>query len=386
MMKLYKYIAISIIILIQLYSCTKYKKNEIDVKNEDKWKIETSLKKIDTSIHIINNIIPFPKYNYSGNGNILSIDSTILIYDNLFHTITLLNDLGEILYQNGGLNKSINYNKFTMPYSITTSPNGYVSIFGREIALIDYNFEIQLIKKIEFIGGEKLSSMLAIPNANNMTVYELNERNKNYFQISNKEVVVSIESEAPAFNPYNSLIYFKKARPFGIINSDNFKITPIPITRSSVYKDSCCLSVQDAAYLIKKDSLFYIQFAADSLIYVYNQKYIQKYAFGLSSKFHPNRIYNNGLEIAFDREKYLKLESRANLIESLFLFKNELICRIVNNNSKKKKYLQMFEGFDLIYETEIPYNFKYIGQNGSSIYGILKENDNQIKLCKLKQL
>ena len=30
--------------------------------------------------------------------------------------------------------------------------------------------------------------------------------------------------------------------------------------------------------------------------------------------------------------------------------------------------------------------FKYIGQNGSSIYGILKENDNQIKLCKLKQL
>ena len=40
------------------------------------------------------------------------------------------------------------------------------------------------INKIKFLGGEKLKSMLSVPNANNMTAYELNERYKNFYQIS----------------------------------------------------------------------------------------------------------------------------------------------------------------------------------------------------------
>jgi hypothetical protein len=225
--------------------------------------------------------------------------------------------------------------------------------------------------------------MLAIPNANNMTVYELNERNKNSFQISDDEIVVSIESEAPSFNPYNTLLYFKKARPFGIINISNATISPMPITRSSMYKDSCCLTVQDASYFVKKDSLYYIQFAADSLMYVYNKDFIQKYAFGNSGKFLQNKIYNDGLDIAFDQEKYLTLEKRANSIEALFIFKKEFISRIINNNSNKEKYLQIYKGVNLIYEKEIPFNFKFIGTTNTSIVGLVDENKN--KICILSQ-
>jgi hypothetical protein len=225
--------------------------------------------------------------------------------------------------------------------------------------------------------------MLSVPNANNMTAYELNERYKSFYQISENEIIVSIESEAPSFNPYNTLQYFLKSRPFGIFNIEKGTLAPIPITRSSLYKNKCCLTVQDASYFVKKDSLFYIQFAADSLIYVYNKDFIQKYAFGISGKFLQNKIYNDGLDIAFDQEKYLNLEKKANSIEALFIFKKEFICRIINNNSSKEKYLQIYKGVNLIYEKEIPFNFKFIGTTNTSIVGLVDENKN--KICILSQ-
>ena len=227
--------------------------------------------------------------------------------------------------------------------------------------------------------------MLSVPNANNMTAYELNERYKNFYQISKNEIIVSIESEAPSFNPYNTIQYFLKSRPFGVFNVEKGTLAPVPITRSSLYKDKCCLTVQDASYFVKKDSLFYIQFAADSLIYVYNKDFIQKYAFGNSGKFLQNKIYNDGLDIAFDQEKYLTLEKKANSIEALFIFKNEFICRIINNNSSKEKYLQIYKGVNLIYEKEIPFTFKFIGTINTSIVGLVYDNENKIKICILSQ-
>jgi hypothetical protein len=368
--------------MIQLYSCIS-ENNE--TTSQTNWKIENSNIKIDKAIHFKKISLQLPEYNTSGNNNIFIIDSNFIIYDNLFHTATMISNEGKILIQNGGLEKSMDYSRFTLPYSFLQYHDGYVSVFGRKLSVLQNNFEIKEIKKLDFVGKENLSSMLAIPNANNMTVYELNERNKNSFQISDDEIVVSIESEAPSFNPYNTLLYFKKARPFGIINISNATISPMPITRSSMYKDSCCLTVQDASYFVKKDSLYYIQFAADSLMYVYNKDFIQKYAFGNSGKFLQNKIYNDGLDIAFDQEKYLTLEKRANSIEALFIFKKEFISRIINNNSNKEKYLQIYKGVNLIYEKEIPFNFKYLGTYNNSIVGIINENDNQKKICILKQ-
>jgi hypothetical protein len=371
-----------ILIFIQLTSCINDKKTENE--KDSKWDIVKSSVKKDTTINFEQISNSIQDYNNSGDNNYFVIDSNLIVYDNLFHTITIFNSSGKIIKQNGGIDKTIDYSKFTKPYSFSNYSNGYISIFGREFALFNKDLGITSINKMKFIGGEKLKSMLSVPNANNMTVYELNERYKSYYQISENEIVVSIESEAPSFNPYNTLLYFEKSRPFGILNVKKGTLAPIPITRSSLYKNKCCLTVQDASYFIKKDSLIYIQFAADTLIYVYNKDYIQKYAFGLSSKFQQNKIYNNGLEIAFDQEKYLNLEKKANSIEALFIFKKEFICRIINNNSSKKKYLQIYKGDNLVYEKEIPFTFKYIGTNNNKIVGIINNNENQKDICILK--
>lgn len=102
-------------------------------------------------------------------------------------------------------------------------------------------------------------------------------------------------------------------------------------------------------------------------------------------KFLQNKIYNNGLDIAFDQEKYLNLEKKANSIEALFIFKKEFICRIINNNSSNEKYLQIYKGVNLIYEKEIPFTFKFIGTNNASIVGLLHDNENKNKICLLSQ-
>ena len=382
-MKYLERIILTGILLIQMTSCEF--ENKIETHNENEWVMVKSNIKNDKTLKLKKSIILLSEYNNSGNHNYFLTDSNIIIYDNLFHIITMFDYSGSIIKQNGGIEKTKNYEKFTRPYSFSHYSNGYVSIFGREYALFNNNLEIKSINKIKFLGGEKLKSMLSVPNANNMTAYELNERYKNFYQISKNEIILSIESEAPSFNPYNTIQYFLKSRPFGVFNVEKGTLAPVPITRSSLYKNKCCLTVQDASYFIKKDSLIYIQFAADTLIYVYNKDYSQKYAFGLKGKFLQNKIYNNGLDIAFDQEKYLNLEKKANSIEALFIFKKEFICRIINNNSSNEKYLQIYKGVNLIYEKEIPFTFKFIGTNNASIVGLLHDNENKNKICLLSQ-
>ena len=381
-MKYIERILFTTIILIQLTSCGIEK--NIVPHNEGEWYIEKGVIKDDKTLKFKQSLNSLQDFNNSGNNNYFLIDSNIIVYDNLFHTITIFDYSGKIIKQNGGIEKTIDYNKFTRPYSFSNYSNGYVSIFGREYTLLSNELEIKSINKIKFLGGEKLKSMLSVPNPNNMTAYELNERYKSFYQISENEIIVSIESEAPSFNPYNTLQYFLKSRPFGIFNIEKGTLAPVPITRSSLYKDKCCLTVQDASYIVKKDSLFYIQFAADSLIYVYNKDFIQKYAFGNSGKFLQNKIYNDGLDIAFDQEKYLTIEKKANSIEALFIFKKEFICRIINNNSSKEKYLQIYKGVNIIYEKEIPFTFKYIGTYTNKIVGIINNNENKKDICILK--
>ena len=381
-MKYIERILFTTIILIQLTSCGIEK--NIVPHNEGEWYIEKGVIKDDKTLKFKQSLNSLQDFNNSGNNNYFLIDSNIIVYDNLFHTITIFDYSGKIIKQNGGIEKTIDYNKFTRPYSFSNYSNGYVSIFGREYTLLSNELEIKSINKIKFLGGEKLKSMLSVPNPNNMTAYELNERYKSFYQISENEIIVSIESEAPSFNPYNTLQYFLKSRPFGIFNIEKGTLAPVPITRSSLYKDKCCLTVQDASYIVKKDSLFYIQFAADSLIYVYNKDFIQKYAFGNSGKFLQNKIYNDGLDIAFDQEKYLTIEKKANSIEALFIYKKEFICRIINNNSSKEKYLQIYKGVNLIYEKEIPFTFKYIGTYTNKIVGIINNNENKKDICILK--
>ena len=381
-MKYIERILFTTIILIQLTSCGIEK--NIVPHNEGEWYIEKGVIKDDKTLKFKQSLNSLQDFNNSGNNNYFLIDSNIIVYDNLFHTITIFDYSGKIIKQNGGIEKTIDYNKFTRSYSFSNYSNGYVSIFGREYTLLSNELEIKSINKIKFLGGEKLKSMLSVPNPNNMTAYELNERYKSFYQISENEIIVSIESEAPSFNPYNTLQYFLKSRPFGIFNIEKGTLAPVPITRSSLYKDKCCLTVQDASYIVKKDSLFYIQFAADSLIYVYNKDFIQKYAFGNSGKFLQNKIYNDGLDIAFDQEKYLTIEKKANSIEALFIFKKEFICRIINNNSSKEKYLQIYKGVNLIYEKEIPFTFKYIGTYTNKIVGIINNNENKKDICILK--
>lgn len=382
-MKYIERIILTSIFTILITGCVFY--NNAEKQDEREWDIIKSNKLNDKIINFKQSTILISEFNNSGNNNYFLIDSNIIIYDNLFHTITMFDYFGKIIKQNGGIEENKYYKNFTRPYTFSNYSNGYISIFGREYALFNNNLEIKSINKIKFLGGEKLKSILSVPDANNMTVYELNERHKNFYQISKNEIIVSIESEAPSFNPYNSILYFKKSKPFGLLNVQNGTLAPVPITRSTLYKDSCCLTVQDASYFVKKDSLFYVQFAADSLIYVYNENFIQKYAFGLLGKFLQNKIYNNGLEIAFDQEKYLNLEKKANSIEHLFLLNNEFICRIINNNSTSKKYLQIYQDVNLISEKEIPFAFIYIGTHKNIIVGIINDKENQKNICLLEQ-
>jgi len=376
------------VVLAGLYflnlSCRQSSSNE---KAQDfSWRIIKSNRLENTDVKDVTINIPVKKFNYSFNGNWFCIDTTLVLFDNLFRTVSEISLNGRLLKQQGGVDTGKNKNGWWLPYTLSKTDSGYVSIFLRSIAYTDTAFRVKKIREIKYKGGANLKSILDVPDPDNMNVYELNERNKSYCKTSNEEFLVSLESEAPSFNPYNSLAYYKTSRCFGLVNVRKRTLVGIPINKSKLYQDTCCLSVQDASYIIKKGNEYHVQFAADTLIYVYNETFIPQYAYGLKGKFIPNFIHNNSLDIAFDDEKYKSLESKANTIDALFLLDNKTVGRVVNNRTTGKKYLQIFSDTDLRAEYEVPVTFSFIGITNNTIVGLTKQDESkkQIELCIVK--
>lgn len=128
-----------------------------------------------------------------------------------------------------------------------------------------------------------------------------------------------------------------------------------------------------------------MQFAADTLIYVYNQNFKPDYAFGSKGKYIPNRIMNDGLDVAFEYEKYVKAEKKANVFEGVFNLENGQVGRIINNRTENTKWIQLYKENELDRQFEIPNTFSFIGVFKNIVYFIREnENEKNIELCTVK--
>lgn len=356
-----------------------------DNKMEDdfEWAVKQSSLQLNAKHPFHMNKIELEKFIYSYDGNWICSDSSVLLYDNLFRTVSEISLNGSLIKQWGGIDTLEKKNNWWLPYTLAKYDSGYTSVFLRSIAYLDHSFKVKEIKDIKFEGKASLLSMLDEPDPFNMNAYELNERNSHFLQISKDEFLVSLESEAPAFNTYNSSAYYKKALSFGLVNVTKSTLVGVPIRKSKVYQKVCCLSVQDASYIIKKEGEYHVQFAADTLIYVYDRNFKPMFAYGLRGVFKQNFIPNNGLDIAFEEDKYQSLQNKANTIDGLFLVGEKYIGRLIHNRTEKKKYVQIFSNLDLTAEFEVPTTFQYIGVIKGKIIGIITqdENNEKIEIC-----
>jgi hypothetical protein len=367
-------------VILYLSSCSV---GTLENKNHSgDWTVIQSTKSIKVNEKLNFSLKKIDSFAYSFSGRWFFVNDRIILFDNLYKLVTIFDLSGMLLNQYSGINVSELQNMWSRPYSILPFDSGYASIFGRSIAYLDSTFRVKKISDIYFEGSLNNLSMLEIPDSENMNIYELNERNRNYFFTSNKEILVSLESEAPLFNAYNSISYYNTAKSFGKINLKKKNLTPVPIEKSRLYKDTCCLTFQDGAFVTGNDKMYFVQFAADTLIYLYNQKFEKQYAFGVAGNFIFNKVINNGLEVAFDYDKYLNIEQRANVFEGIFYLNDGHIGRIINNRTEKKKWVQLYKGNQLDREFEIPQKFSFIGVNENKIYFIY-ENEllKNIELC-----
>lgn len=372
-----------ILFTIYIFSC---KNRTSDHKYYlDDWRIINSIKQGKVNEKFSLSLKKIDAFTYSFSGRWFIVKDRIILFDDLYRLITVFNFDGVLFNQYGGLNVSELQDVWTRPYSILPYDTGYVSIFDRSVAFLDREFRVKKINSLNFEGNKNSLSMLELPDPENMNAYELNERNRNFFHINNKEILVSLESEAPLFNPYNTESYYRMARSFGLVNLNNKSLSPVPIGKSKVYNDTCCLTFQDGNYITGNDKMYFVQFAADTLIYVYNQNFEKEYAFGVKGKFILNQVINNGLEVAFDYDKYLNIEQNANVFENIFNLKNGYVGRILNNRTEKKKWIQLFIENQLDRQFEIPSKFSFIGVYENAIYFVCQnELKKSIDLCIIR--
>ena len=94
---------------------------------------------------------------------------------------------------------------------------------------------------------------------------------------------------------------------------------------------------------------------------------------------------NDGLDVAFEYEKYVKAEKTANVFEGVFNLENGQVGRIINNRTENTKWIQLYKENELDRQFVIPNTFSFIGVFKNIVYFIREnENEKSIELCIVK--
>lgn len=358
------------------FSCKRSKKDsEYDFKIVNSKKLEIKLK---TKIDTINLSL-----NFSEKGIYQILNDTIVIVDELYKRIDFFNcisgkNIGSFEYFDKlrnpiEMNQSIFFDKYN---------NGYVLMNGRKVTFYNNKMDIDTTIRLKFKKSSLALNLLDFPDPNSMDLYEINYRKRRYTKL-NKFYLVTIESEHPKFNAYESIEYYKTGNCFGVVHLDSRSVYPSKILKSELYSDTCCNAILDwsSATYNKKEEEIHVQFPLDSNIYVYDSKLRKKYKYGIANGKIPKSEIVNSLDIAFDEGLFKELEQKSSGYESIFYISNSnLIVRNFIDHNNKTQYLQIFNENNLILENEISYEYEIFGSNNKYLFAKIK---NSNKVCRI---
>jgi hypothetical protein len=235
------------------------------------------------------------------------------------------------------------------------------------------------------IGNNQL---LNNPKASYPDLYEI-KYNKFSYPNKGRYLLVEVESEHPNFNGYNSKDYYQTARNLALIDPITWRVKPVFGSWPKTYKTGKNFPYFANLNFQYSNKKFYINYEIDSLIYVFDRRYVPLYAFGKSGKLvNQNYIPSTNIGMAFDENLHLEQRNKCGFYDFLFVAEfNELIFRgyfTGIKNGKNTHRLQIYKKQKLIGDVVIPMKFRPIGFKSSVLYAEGGDFNNEKIIYKFK--
>lgn len=323
---------------------------------------------------------------YAGEGFCVMNNDSLYLVDPVFSIITTYDLKGDIYTEH--LGKKSPYNLQSLA-SLSFSEDASLIISDR------FKF-LRFSKQWKFLDSSYLiyqktidnTQLLNEPNAAYPDLYEIKH---NQFSYPNKGryLIIEVESEHPKFNGFSSKSYYQTARNIALVDPDTWRVKPVFGSWPKIYKTGKNFPYFANLNYQYKNKQFYISYEIDSLIYVFDRRYVPTYAFGKSGHL-VNKNYEPSTSIGNAFDENLRLEERNKRGYYDFLFVDdtgELIFRSYFTGlkiSKNLHRLQIYKKTRLIGDVIIPKKFRPIGFNSSFLYAEGGDYNNEKIIYKVK--
>jgi hypothetical protein len=359
--------------------------------NSDQFKLIDNIKIIESEVlPIIQNFtldsFTLKSNRYAGDGFCVMNNDSLYLVDPVFSIITTYDLKGDIYSEH--LGKKTSYNLQSLA-SLSFSNNGNL-IISDKFKFLRFSKDWKFLDSSYLIYQKSIDNnqLLNHPNAAYPDLYEIKY---NQFSYPNKGryLIVEVESEHPKFNGFTNKNYYQTARNLALIDPNTWRVKPVFGSWPKTYKTGKNFPYFANLNYQYKNEQFYITYEIDSLIYVFNKRYVPIYAFGKNGQI-VNKNYTPSISIenAFDENLRFKERNERGYYDFLFVDdKGEFIFRSYFTGLKMSKNLhrlQIYMKTKLLRDIIIPKKFRPIGYNSSFLYAEGGEHNNEKIIYKVK--
>lgn len=271
--------------------------------------------------------------------------------------------------------------------------NGNYIFFGstNNYSIHDKNWERLKIGNIDWKGRVKVGSGQEVknPSANEPSIYGFDFQNLKIKNIGNS-VYIPIYSEHPKFNGFIGFDYYRNGNIIAELNTETFEIDRIFGRRTpELLKYKYLMHHSTINFDIDSKNDFYIAHEIDSLIYVYDNDFHIKYAFGVAGKNMDTDYQELGhLDIKQFQNLYFNDRPKRGYYTGIKICEDgNLVFRSYQKgHSYPKDGLQIYENRVLIKDIEIPKGIEIKKCSPPYFYSnaLIDEDNEKIMILRFK--
>lgn len=270
---------------------------------------------------------------------------------------------------------------------------------GFDIYRYNSNWKKISHSRLNFKPTISKKEILENPKAEYLEIYEVKYFHNKLTMLDSTHVLYNIETTHPKFNGYFSNVsneYFQRANIFGRINIDTGRWEENLLNYSNYYvQHPNLINFSNWSYDIDSQHL-YLNFEADSLIYVYDKQFKPLYSFGskginMNQKYIETTTLKESNRVVFQERVRKGFYSDITRIEAVDLtFRcyttGNSQTDVFDNDYSNNRRMQIYKKTELVADIKVPNRFKIIGYDDSFIYadGIIETSSEKIAFFKFK--